>query len=142
METEMNLLQVHEATQDLDDIEMANFLVDEIIPAVKAPMFADLDDYIELQERLAEIASDMEERIDELNDFNIKTEDDAIEAYDDMLNNCIEIPNDLPSYIVTGTAAEMMKENDPTMYRCGFNDFIDSLSKDGQCVPDYVNWSV
>lgn len=52
--------------------------------------------------------------------------------YDDMLNECAyDGFDDLPSWITGGkTAAELMEENDPTMYRCGFSDYMDSIAHD------------
>jgi len=63
---------------------------------------------------------------------NTISEDAAEEMYEDMLNECCtewETPG--------GTAAENMRDQDPTMYRCGFNDYIDSLQKDGYIIEGY-----
>jgi len=51
------------------------------------------------------------------------------EIYDQMLDETYEADIDgLPSWITDGrTPARLMEENDPTMYRCGFVDFLDSL---------------
>jgi len=39
------------------------------------------------------------------------------------------------------TPAKMMRFNDPIMYRCGFNDWIDGMVTDRQAVKNGVNWS-
>jgi hypothetical protein len=46
------------------------------------------------------------------------------EMYDDMLNECY---CDIPWKKLPRTPAELMEDNDPTMYRCGFSDWLDSL---------------
>ena len=51
------------------------------------------------------------------------------DMYRDMLNECYNDQiSGLDSWITNGMdAAELMENNDPIMYRCGFNDWIDSL---------------
>jgi hypothetical protein len=55
------------------------------------------------------------------------TEQTAVEMYDDILDSegpvCIGGVEYSPSLV--------LREVDPTAYRCGFNDFVDSLSEDG-----------
>ena len=53
------------------------------------------------------------------------------EAYDEMINECSGFnPDDLPSWVTGGkTSAELMKQNDPVMYRCGFSDWLDSIDE-------------
>ena len=57
----------------------------------------------------------------------IITEQTAVEMYDDILDSegpvCIGNLEYSPSLV--------LREVDPTAYRCGFNDFVDSLSEDG-----------
>ena len=48
---------------------------------------------------------------------------DTYESYDSMLDDCTDTSN-LPSYY--DSPSEMMKKNDPIMYRCGYNDYLDS----------------
>lgn len=50
------------------------------------------------------------------------TEQEAEQMYDDMLDECTDLNTlGIPAHNV-------IEQCDPTMYRCGFNDYIDSLS--------------
>ena len=56
------------------------------------------------------------------------SEDQAMDLYEEMLNECyrrVEFGN--RSY----APATVLREVDPTAFRCGFNDYVDSLSEDG-----------
>lgn len=60
------------------------------------------------------------------------TETEAKEMFDEMLDE-YATEWETPSR----SASNNMNEQDPTMYRCGFNDYIDSLQKDGYEVEGY-----
>jgi hypothetical protein len=51
----------------------------------------------------------------------------ASEMYDEMLDDC-EGPVNLCG--MTYSASHVLREVDPTAYRCGFNDYVDSLLDD------------
>ena len=56
------------------------------------------------------------------------TEDQAMDEYEDLLNDCyrrVEFGN------LSYAPATVLREVDPTAFRCGFNDYVDSLSEDG-----------
>ena len=55
------------------------------------------------------------------------TETEALEMYEEMLDDC-EGPVELCG--MTYSASYVLKEIDPTAYRCGFNDYVDSLTDD------------
>ena len=53
-------------------------------------------------------------------------EDEITEQYDDMLNESYgESVDALPFYC--GSAASLCEDKDPTFYRCGLNDYTDSV---------------
>lgn len=52
------------------------------------------------------------------------TEFEAYAMYDDMLNECYEWPK--VGYTVV-EPSRFLSEFDPVAYRCGFNDWIDSM---------------
>ena len=58
--------------------------------------------------------------------YDTLNDDELHERYDDMLDECqpIEVNNFSLSY------AQAMKEQDPTMYRCGFSDWLDAALSD------------
>ena len=51
----------------------------------------------------------------------------AEEMYDEMLDDC-EGPVTLCG--MTYSASQVLREVDPVAYRCGFNDYVDSLTHD------------
>ena len=51
----------------------------------------------------------------------------AEEMYDEMLDDC-EGPVELCG--MTYSASHVLREVDPVAYRCGFNDYVDSLTHD------------
>ena len=55
------------------------------------------------------------------------TEAKALEMYEEMLDDC-EGPVELCG--MTYSASHVLREVDPTAYRCGFNDYVDSLTDD------------
>jgi hypothetical protein len=55
------------------------------------------------------------------------TEAEALEMYEEMLDDC-EGPVELCG--MTYSASYVLKEIDPVAYRCGFNDYVDSLTDD------------
>ena len=55
------------------------------------------------------------------------SERQAAEMYDEMLDDC-EGPVELCG--MTYSASHVLREVDPTAYRCGFNDYVDSLTDD------------
>lgn len=56
----------------------------------------------------------------------------AEEMYDDMID---EIYGEV-KVGVTFSASRVLKELDPIAYRCGFNDYMDSLFEDGYTLMD------
>lgn len=54
------------------------------------------------------------------------TEDQALEMYDDLLDDDgpVRIGN------LTYSASHVLREVDPVAYRCGFNDYVDFLTED------------
>lgn len=55
------------------------------------------------------------------------TEAEALEMYEEMLDDC-EGPVELCG--MTYSASHVLREVDPVAYRCGFNDYVDSLTDD------------
>ncbi len=55
------------------------------------------------------------------------TETEALEMYEEMLDDC-EGPVELCG--MTYSASYVLREIDPVAYRCGFNDYVDSLTDD------------
>jgi hypothetical protein len=55
------------------------------------------------------------------------TEAEALEMYEEMLDDC-EGPVELCG--MTYSASYVLREIDPVAYRCGFNDYVDSLTDD------------
>ena len=51
----------------------------------------------------------------------------ASEMYEEMLDDC-EGPVELCG--MTYSASHVLREVDPTAFRCGFNDYVDSLTDD------------
>lgn len=75
----------------------------------------------------------------------IKTQEQANQAYIDMLNECYSIKQfkkDNPHWSYRGEPAEMMEFNDPIMYRCSFNDWIDGMVTDRQAIPEAIDFCV
>lgn len=61
------------------------------------------------------------------------------ELYDQMIDECYELPDDLPSWVTGGmTPSELLANNDPIMYRCGFADWLDALEEQQCCDCDRV----
>ena len=54
-------------------------------------------------------------------------EAEALEMYGEMLDDC-EGPVELCG--MTYSASYVLREIDPVAYRCGFNDYVDSLTDD------------
>ena len=55
------------------------------------------------------------------------TEAEARNMFEEMLDDC-EGPVELCG--MTYSASHVLREVDPTAYRCGFNDYVDSLTDD------------
>ena len=55
------------------------------------------------------------------------TEAEALEMYEEILDDC-EGPVELCG--MTYSASNVLREIDPVAYRCGFNDYVDSLTDD------------
>ena len=55
------------------------------------------------------------------------TETEALEMFNEMLYDC-EGPVELCG--MTYSASYVLQEIDPVAYRCGFNDYVDSLTDD------------
>lgn len=59
--------------------------------------------------------------------FEVISEAEAVERYEDILDS--EGPLTLAG--MSYARSYVLREVDPVAYRCGFNDFVDSLSEDG-----------
>ena len=82
----------------------------------------------EIETRIAELEKDM---------YNFELDpDDYRESYHDMLN--FEGPIHVCGFEFS--ASDIIKEMDPIAYRCGFNDYMDMLDKDGEKenAPEYM----
>ena len=55
------------------------------------------------------------------------TEAEALEMYEEMLDDC---EGDIHLCGMTYRASEVLHSVDPVAYRCGFNDYVDSLTDD------------
>jgi hypothetical protein len=71
--------------------------------------------------------------IDEFDQFEIISESDAEELYDDMLNDM--------EWCSVGTMefapSRVLQALDPVAYNCGFSDFCDSLAENHQLVEGF-----
>lgn len=73
----------------------------------------------ELQKLIAEKQTELQELEKEICDFELNP-DNYEDQYCEMLDGCYpQLFNMLPSYI--------LRECDPTAYRCGLNDYVDSI---------------
>jgi peptidoglycan hydrolase CwlO-like protein len=73
----------------------------------------------ELQELIAEKKIELKELDKKIDNFELDP-DNHEDSYCDMLDDCYpELFNMQPSYI--------LRKCDPTAYRCGLNDYVDSL---------------
>lgn len=81
---------------------------------------------IKLQQ-LQDQKSDLENKLDSMkNDPAQFFEDEIREQYHETLEEIYgEAVNQIP--FLFGSVADLMEENDPTQYRCGFNDYVDSF---------------
>jgi hypothetical protein len=59
--------------------------------------------------------------------FEVISESEAVERYEDILDCDGPVSIGTLSY----AASHVLRRVDPVAYRCGFNDFVDSLSEDG-----------
>jgi hypothetical protein len=59
--------------------------------------------------------------------FEVISEAEAVERYEDILDS--EGPLTLAG--MSYARSYVLREIDPVAYRCGFNDFVDSLTEDG-----------
>jgi hypothetical protein len=59
--------------------------------------------------------------------FEVISEAEAVERYEDILDS--EGPLTLAG--MSYARSYVLREVDPVAYRCGFNDFVDSLTEDG-----------
>ena len=72
-----------------------------------------------LEENIVEKQDEINDKQSEIDNFELDASDYESQ-YDDMLDECYpELFNMLPSRI--------LNEMDPIMYRCGLNDYIDTL---------------
>ena len=62
------------------------------------------------------------------------TEEQALERYDEMLDDCYPAVRVGDSTFYPST---VLKECDPIAYRVGFHEFVDSLQEDGETVEGY-----
>ena len=64
------------------------------------------------------------------------SERQAAEMYDEMLDDC-EGPVELCG--MTYSASQVLRVVDPVAYRCGFNDYVDSLTEDDVFVEGHTD---
>jgi len=99
------------------------------------PYYYELDELQTLKDRVEAIDSTLYDHIDTLEDYIITTESEALTAYDEMLDECYPMAEGWQ-----GTASQAMKDNDEVMYRCGFNDWMDSMRD--ELPKEAEDWSV
>lgn len=64
------------------------------------------------------------------NDPLVHFEDEIAEEWDNCIRECYsEALDSIPFYL--GDVAELIKDSDPTSYRCGLNDYADSFDVSG-----------
>lgn len=78
-----------------------------------------------LQKKIDGKKAEIMEKQAEIDGFELDP-DDFIDQYEEMLNE--EGPVKVAG--LTFEASQIIKELDPTAYRCGLNDFVDSLDKE------------
>ena len=85
--------------------------------------------YDQKQEDIEAKQDEIAEKKQEIEDFEPELDDDR---YDDMLDEPGIMTDDGMVHIgmLTYAVSQVLKEIDPTAYRCGKNDFIDSMDKD------------
>lgn len=81
---------------------------------------------IKLQQ-LQDQKADLENKLDSMKNDPVQFfEGEIREQYHEMLEESYrEAINQVP--FLYGSVADLMEENDPTQYRCGFNDYADSF---------------
>jgi len=99
------------------------------------PYYYELDELQTLKDRVEAIDNTLYDHIDTLEDYIITTEREAIESYDEMLDECYPMAEGWQ-----GTVSQAMKDNDEVMYRCGFNDWMDSMRD--ELPKEAEDWSV
>jgi hypothetical protein len=72
--------------------------------------------------------------VDEFDQFEVLTEHEASEMYDDMLDDCNE---EVQVCGMSYNPSRVLKEVDPIAYNCGFSDFCDSLLDNHQLVEGF-----
>lgn len=72
---------------------------------------------------LSDLESQLKEKQAELDSFELD-QDDYIDSYEEWLNEC-------NGEFLGMTAAYILKNCDETAYRCGLNDYVDSMDKSG-----------
>ena len=78
----------------------------------------------ELKKAIEEKKREIEAKQKEVDNFEIDP-DDYAEEYDDILNE----EGDVKVAGLTFSPAQIVKELDSTAYRCGLNDYVDSIDK-------------
>jgi hypothetical protein len=66
---------------------------------------------------------------------NMLTEEEGMERYDDMLDECFSAVRIGESTFYPST---VLKECDPAAYRTGFSDYADTLALEGTPVEGYI----
>jgi len=66
----------------------------------------------------------------EVFDDNLPDEIDQEERYNQMLDDCPPANFEVPNHWSKSKYSEALKENDETLYRCGFADYADTLAED------------
>lgn len=77
---------------------------------------------VELEQKTEDLKEMIEDTKRDIDNFELDN-DDYEEQYDQMLNDTYEIKIGYLKF----NASDVLKELDPTAYRCGLNDYIDSL---------------
>jgi len=85
--------------------------------------------------RIEELRQDIEDKQTELDDYKHNFDpgnEEFVEMYDNMLNECSGIDRHIQIGYITLKIdiAELMQDQDPTAYRCGACDYLDSLEEE------------
>jgi predicted nuclease with TOPRIM domain len=78
------------------------------------------------QEKLEEIESELDEVTEKMDNFEIDPYDFE-DRYQDMINDCY---GDVNLGGMSWSADYVLRELDPTMYKCGLLDYVDSIDKE------------
>ena len=89
----------------------------------------------QIEAKIAELAQQAKALQSQIDGFELDP-DDYTEQYDDMLDEC-------HGDFLGMNASYILKEMDPTAYRCGLLDYLDDLDQDEEKMKndDYTEWT-